>query len=131
MRNTDIVKAFIETNGREGLSAAIAAHGASDMTWWTPGTGDIGDKIRMVGDIMHAHYTDDGMVFTITALIGDGDLVTAEYEGHATLKDGRAYNNHFHVLFELHDGLITAVREYHDSARADPIWGPIFAVAFA
>jgi ketosteroid isomerase-like protein len=53
-----------------------------------------------------------------------GDLVAVEFEGMGTLKNGTVYNNHYHTLFVMH---IREVREYHDSAYANPIWRPIFA----
>lgn len=127
--NIEIVTAFIDTNGREGLSAAIARYGHADLVWWTAGTGEIQQHIRQLGEIMHANYTDDGATFTIRTILSDGDHVAAEYEGMGQLRNGTVYNNHYHTLFALRDGKIAEVREYHNSAYAEPIWAPIFAAA--
>ncbi|MCW2621677.1 MAG: hypothetical protein JWL64_1279, partial [Frankiales bacterium] len=36
-------------------------------------------------------------------------------EGHAVTKSGRAYDNAYHFLFQLRDGLITRIWEYNDT----------------
>ena len=50
--------------------------------------------------------------------VADGDRVAVELSGHAVLKDGRNYDNLYHVLLKFEDGQIIAAREYHDTLYA-------------
>ncbi len=129
--NTRIVRAFIEANARDGLKSAIAQYAAHDLVWWTPATGEIQGQIRQLAEIIHASYDENGLRFTIKRIVADGDVVVAEYEGLGTLKNGSVYNNHFLSLFVMREGKIREVREYHETAHASAIWGPIFADAAA
>lgn len=129
--NANIARAFIETNAREGLRAAITRFASNDLVWWTPATGEIQDTIRKLADIMHASYDENGLQFTIKRIVTQGDLVAAEYEGKGALKNGAVYNNHFFTLFVITAGKIREVREYHETAHANAIWGPVFAEAMA
>ena len=53
---------------------------------------------------------------TIKGVIVEGNRVAIEAEGRATTKTGKPYNNRYHFLFVVRDGLIVEGREYLDSA---------------
>jgi len=53
---------------------------------------------------------------TIKGVIAQGDRVAIEAEGRATTKTGKPYNNRYHFLFVVRDGVIVEGREYLDSA---------------
>lgn len=129
--NADIVEAFIETNAREGLGAAIRRYAADNFIWWTPATEEIQDRIMDLAHIMHANYDDRGIRFTIRRVVCDGDVVVAEYEGVGRLRNGSVYSNRFLTLFVMSGGKIHEVREYHDSAHANAIWKEIFEQAIS
>jgi ketosteroid isomerase-like protein len=93
------------------------------MTWWVQGFPTMG-KIEFI-DLSRrflALYR-DGIRFTYRSVTAEGNRVALELEGYAELKDGRIYNNHYFMCFEVVDGRIVAVREYHDSKHAMEIWG--------
>ena len=53
---------------------------------------------------------------TVKGVIAQGDRVAIETEGRATTKAGKPYNNRYHFLFVVRDGVIVEGREYLDSA---------------
>jgi uncharacterized protein len=50
---------------------------------------------------------------------GEGDRVAVEFEGHATLANGKDYCNQYCMVFTLKDGLIKLVNEYYCTILAD------------
>ena len=70
-------------------------------------------------------FVDGGINFTVHALTADGDRVAAEVESYAPLVNGKVYNNHYHMLFEIHDGRIAIVKEYADTAHARDVFGDL------
>lgn len=51
-------------------------------------------------------------------VIADAEAVAVEWTTRATTRDGTAYENDYAFVFEVRDGLICAVREYFDTAKA-------------
>lgn len=49
---------------------------------------------------------------TVTSTIAEGDRVSLEVAGKCTLADGRQYNNHYHFVVVIRDGLVCELREY-------------------
>lgn len=70
-------------------------------------------------------FVDGGIGFTVHTLTAEEDRVAAEVESHAPLVNGRVYNNHYHMLFEIRDGKIAVVKEYADTAHARDIFGDL------
>lgn len=52
------------------------------------------------------------IVMEIVGMIGEGDEVAVEAQTDAELMNGKHYNNAYHFVFVLRDGLISQVREY-------------------
>jgi len=115
------------TSRREGLAAALKQYATPDFVWWVLGMGEIQDKIVRLAAIMRTHFLAEGAKFDIHGVTADGDRVAIESEVSIPLKDGRVYNNRYHNLYLLREGRIVEIREYHNTAHADPIWQPIFA----
>jgi uncharacterized protein len=65
-----------------------------------------------------ALYREGALRITPRSLLAEGDRVAVEAESYATLKNGRVYNNVYHLLFELNDGRVLRVREYMDTQHA-------------
>lgn len=59
----------------------------------------------------------------IESMIGEGDKVSVESRSHGEMKSGKLYENVYHFLFTLRDGLITNVREYSCSYTANDCFG--------
>jgi len=53
---------------------------------------------------------------TIKGVTAEGERVAIEAEGRAVSKTGKPYNNRYHFLFVVRDGVIVEGREYLDSA---------------
>jgi hypothetical protein len=70
-------------------------------------------------------FVDGGINFTVHALTAEGDRVAAEVESYAPLVNGKVYNNHYHMLFEIRGGRIAIVKEYADTAHAREVFGDL------
>ena len=51
-------------------------------------------------------------------LFGEGGKVCLEWTSQAAVHGGGSYDQHCLAIFTVHDGLITAVREYFDTEHA-------------
>ena len=54
----------------------------------------------------------DGLRMTVRNTVAEGDQVALEVVSHGVLKNGRVYDNEYHLLMRLRGGKIAAVREY-------------------
>ena len=67
-----------------------------------------------------------GLKVTIKALTVEGDRVAVEAESYGQRCDGRIYNNQYHYLLIVRDGVICERREYMDTIHAnDLLCGPL------
>jgi ketosteroid isomerase-like protein len=103
-----------------------------DATWRVPGkpgtTPVVGVRSRTQIERMFQFMMNaltDGLQMTIKTLTAEDDRVAAEAESHGVLKNGRVYENVYHLLFTLRDGKIREVHEYYDTQHALDVWfGP-------
>ena len=92
---------------------------AVDATWsGGSGPGRTVDEMRELIIDPNPRFVGGGIDFELGEMTAEGDRVAAEVECHATLVNGRAYNNHYHMLFVVRDGLISRVKEYNDTLHA-------------
>jgi len=70
-------------------------------------------------------FVGGGIAFTVHALTAEGDRVAAEVESYAPLVNGKVYNNHYHMLFEIRDGKVAIVKEYADTAHGRDVFGEL------
>ena len=61
------------------------------------------------------------LTVTPTAFTCEGDRLTVEATSHADLKNGKAYRNEYHFVFEFKGGKIARVTEYMDTLHAKEI----------
>jgi len=90
----------------------------------TEESGSIDRMKPLMVDPMPA-FADGGIDFTVHALTAEGDRVAAEVESYAPTTDGKVYNNHYHMVFEILDGKIIVVKEYADTAHARDVFGDL------
>ena len=57
----------------------------------------------------------EGLKFTISNLIAEGDMVAAECQSSGLHASGKQYANHYHFLFEVRDGKVYRLKEYMDT----------------
>ena len=102
---------------------------ADDVAWWIagkpeaqPASGEH-DKARMAR-LFHRMVSqlDGPMQMTIRGLVAEGDKVAVEVVGDGKLRDGRRYQNEYHLLLTFRDGKIVAVREYLDTQHVVATW---------
>ena len=102
---------------------------AEDATWWIagkPGTHpSVGPRTkeqmarlfrRMTGEMK------DGLRMKVKGMVAEGDKVAVEVESRADLKNGRVYDQQYHVLIEIRGGKIAAVHEYLDTQHVLAVW---------
>jgi ketosteroid isomerase-like protein len=117
-----------------GRYAAAAARFAPDATLWICGEGKwpLGglhdqDGNKRIYAIVRERFP-LGLKVTVHALTVEGERVAVEVESEGIRKDGRRYNNHYHYLIIVRDGLILSRREYLDTIHAnDLLCGPMDA----
>jgi ketosteroid isomerase-like protein len=118
--NKRLVTQFTDCFERSDVDAMLALM-ADDVRWWINGKPDL---FPITGTITKAEFEDinrgmaaslnGGMKMAVIDMVGEGDLVAAELQAHAVTKEGRIYDNGYHMLFTLRDGRIVAVEEYTD-----------------
>ncbi len=126
--NTRVARSFFERFNANDIDGALALM-HDDATYWLagkphqlPGTGllskaQITEVFRRMGEQLT-----DGLRMTVTGTVTEGDQVALEVESHGTLKNGRAYNNEYHLLMRLRGDKIAAVKEYYDSLHVWDTW---------
>ena len=95
-----------------------------DVAWWSAG----GENLAFSGVLSKSAFIESmngmGAIFSEslklipTSIVAEGDRVAVELLGHAVLKDGRNYDNLYHILLTFKDGQIIAAKEYHDTLYA-------------
>ena len=100
-----------------------------DVTWWLPGKPGqlpiVGVQSKeQIARVFHNMLgrLKDGLKMTVTGLIAEGDQVAVEVESYGELKNGRVYNQQYHILMTFRDGKISAVREYLDTQHVFATW---------
>jgi ketosteroid isomerase-like protein len=64
----------------------------------------------------------DGLRMTVTSAIAEGDRVALEVVSRGELRNGRVYEQEYHMLMTIRDGKISAVREYLDTQHVLATW---------
>jgi ketosteroid isomerase-like protein len=63
------------------------------------------------------------MTLQLGDLTAEDDRVSLTMIGNIPFKSGKVYNSHYHNLFFLRDGKVSAVKEYLDTYHAGQIFG--------
>jgi ketosteroid isomerase-like protein len=100
-----------------------------DATWWIAGKKEQLPAAGLYSKerIARLFYTmasqlPNGLKMTVKSLIADGNKVALEVESYGELKNGRIYNQEYHILMTLRDGKIGEVREYLDTQHVFATW---------
>lgn len=128
--NKKIVAEYFAHFKRKEVQAALDKM-TPDATWWIGGKPELfpicGLKTKAeMGEILMSLVmtTQDGLAITPKSMIAEGNKVAVEAESYGVLGNGRIYNNEYHFLVEVRDGMIASVREYLDTMHtADVLKG--------
>lgn len=125
--NKNVVLSFFENFSAGKIDAALALM-ADTATWWVAGKPD---KFVLAGTKTKTQFAEivkgigtampKGLRLTPKGLTAEGDRVAAEVESNGETATGKIYNNLYHILFEVRDGKIQAVREYLDTMHAKEV----------
>lgn len=119
--NKQIARAFCDNISTGQIDAAMALM-AEDSTWWVAGKPHLfalaGKKnkkefFELLGQILA--MMPKGLRLTPAAMTAEGDRVAVEAVSFGEMSNGKTYNNQYHLLFEIRDDKIWAVREYLDT----------------
>jgi len=100
-----------------------------DATWWIAGKPGhlpvVGthDK-QQIARVFHGMLGQlrNGLRMTVKGAIAEGDQVALEVVSHGELRNGRVYDQEYHMLITIRDGKISAVREYLDTQHVYATW---------
>ncbi len=79
-------------------------------------------KMESIWRDMYAGFAEP-LRMDVVDMVAEGDRVAAECRCHAVTRDGKVYQNDYHILFRLRDGRIAEVREYTDLMHAQEVLG--------
>jgi ketosteroid isomerase-like protein len=95
-----------------------------EATWWVSGTlkglsgtytrQELGELLKGVKGV----YKRGALRITPVSMIAEGNFVAVEAECREELSNGSFYDNRYHFLFEVEDGVIRRIKEYMDTAHA-------------
>jgi hypothetical protein len=118
-RNKRVVRSFFDRmNGGDvdGAFELVAEH----ATWFSLSSRQHADASsvqasieRVYGSMLQAPIQQQILIMT-----AEEDRVAVVTEGHALTLDGVNYDNMYHFLFVLDDGLIESLWEFNDTAHA-------------
>lgn len=98
---------------------------AEDAMWFVPGDWALAgsyDKegIAKVFERVGALFGEP-LQLTILNMTAEEDRVAVEAISHCAFKDGGSYDNRYHYLFRLRDGLIVEAKEYFDTGYMEKL----------
>ena len=115
--NRRVVRQFFERFAASDVAGTVALF-ADDATYWFPTIRKALSKPELTDGLQWIQSRLAGpIVFELGPMVAEGNMVAIQAESFATTAEGVAFNNLYHVYFELADGRITRAREYNDTAH--------------
>lgn len=106
-------------NIMQGKFDEAAALLADDVVWWVQGdmavSGYHYGRQAVVALFEPLKALPHGILFEFGALTAEDDRVSSEMTARAKITDTLNYNNSYHFLFKVRDGLIVEGKEYLDT----------------
>jgi ketosteroid isomerase-like protein len=125
--NKNVVLGFVEAFSRGNIEAAKAVV-ADDATWWIPGSLPVSGTYRGKKGIFEEFLGKAGALFQPNSVsiqvrnaIAEGDLVAVEWIARGKTAKGKNYENYYHLMFEVKNDKIQAIREYVDTLYAKEV----------
>ena len=125
--NKKVVLGFVEALSSGNIEAAKAAF-TDDATWWIPGSlpvsGTHRGKKAIFEDFLGQAQTlfqPNSVSIQVRNAIAEGDCVAVEWVARGKSTKGKSYENYYHLMFEVKNGKIQAIREYVDTLYAKEV----------
>lgn len=133
---TDLVKSYYADISSSRFAEA-AAKLAADCTTWVSGEGDwpLGghhdlNSLKKIHGIISTRFP-QGLNVNIKAMTAEGERVAVEAESDGVRCDGLIYQNQYHFLLVIKNGLICERKEYLNTIHAnDLLCGPLKQAAY-
>jgi uncharacterized protein len=118
-RNKAVVTQFFARMNAGDLDGSFSLL-ADDCTWFSLSSRRFSGKEQMRAMIAHVNEAmlRAPIVQVVIALTAEDNRVAALTEGTAEALNGARYDQRYHFLFELADGLITRLWEFNDTFHA-------------
>ena len=101
---------------------------ADDVTWWVPPGSDMAGLyegkakvLELMGSGVGLYDQSSPMVIDVEEMVAEGNTVCVQFVLSAKTAKGRDYRNHYHFVFKLRRGKISAVKEYVDTKYAHDV----------
>jgi uncharacterized protein len=124
--NKNVVRSFFKAL-EAGDIEQIGHLTTDDFTFWIAPTTIASGTYTKETFLKLISETFDNLAGPTTLQLGDltaeDDRVSVTMVGNMPLKSGKVYNNHYHLLFFLRDGKVSAVKEYSDTYHVGEIFG--------
>jgi uncharacterized protein len=117
--NKQVVEAFLGRMSAGDVEGAFSLL-AEGATWFSLSTRETVDALEMRPAIewVFTSALQAPIQQRVLIMTAEDDRVAVVSEGHAVTVTGINYDNMYHFLFQLSDGLITHLWEFHDTAHA-------------
>jgi ketosteroid isomerase-like protein len=127
--NRRIATEFFRRHDAGDTPGALALM-AEDCTYWLAGKpgsnasagkahskAEMAEIFRRMGEAMTGPLR-----MTVKGTVAEGDKVAVEATSRGELRNGRVYEQEYHVLMTIRAGRIAAAREYMDTQHVQGIW---------
>lgn len=123
-QNKRVVRDFFSSFELE-YADRILGFMTDDATWWVNGKPHLfsfaGSKSKAdMTPVLYGLFAlfDGGLKMEVKRLIAEEDCVAAEARSFGDTRNGKHYENDYHIFFRLREGRIVEVREYTDPMHA-------------
>jgi ketosteroid isomerase-like protein len=127
-QNKQLARDLFERFSANDIAGALDIM-TDDATWWIAGKPEhlpvaglhTKEQITQLLNNL-AGGLQNGLKMTVKSLIAEGDKVAVEVESYGELRNGRVYNQEYHIVLTIRDGKISSVREYLDTQHVFAVW---------
>jgi uncharacterized protein len=126
-KNKELISDFMKVFSTGDVEKILGFLSPS-ATWWVGGTidGISGTKNKAeFGEMLSglsATTKSGAIALKPLAWTVQGDRVAVETESYSEMENGRTYNNLYHFVFVVNDGLIESVKEFLDTEHTRAVF---------